>query len=49
MKYRTYRIHGQNAYAIGYKLHYPSNSTITALKWLGVREIVWKNGDFLEI
>ena len=49
MKYKTYRIHGQIAFAIGHKLHYPHNSTITALKRLGVREIVWNNGDFLEI
>lgn len=45
--YRTYKISGSTAYAKGEKMSYPSNSTITALRSLGVHQIVWGNGGFL--
>ena len=48
-KFRNYKIENSTAYASGQKMSYPSNSTIAALKKLGVKQIVWKNGDFLMI
>ena len=50
VKYLGYEIQNYNAYAQGARMwHYPCNSTITKLKELGARHIIWGNGDFIAL
>lgn len=49
MKYKTYQVQGQRAFAKGKKFNMPKATTLEKLQNLGVREIVWKNGDFIRL
>lgn len=47
--YRGYTVQNGTAYARGERFRYPCGSTVRALRRMGAREIVWKNGDFILI
>lgn len=51
-EWNSYKLEGDTAFAKAKKLYtnrYPSNNTIKRLKQMGIKQIVYQNGDFITL